>query len=213
VANCRWLGNQSQLDKWQAQFICNLCAKLPTGQHKNWEKCQAPFPHAQAALAQRPKDKELLKKWALLLYNAAWYAWQQGRGDEAEHMSTVSMEVRQEVLGRRHVDTLSSMGMVRLARELGGKYEEAEAMNRQTLARREKVLGREHPDTLMSLYCLARLLAKLRRYHESLALYERAYVGYHTVLRVDHPTIRACHQHYSEAKVQAKEFVGHGSIP
>jgi hypothetical protein len=204
LAMRKWLENQSQLDKWQAQFISNLCAKLPTGQHENWEKCQALFPHAQAALVQRPKDKELLKKWALLLYNAAWYAWQRGKGDEAEHMSMVSMEARQEVLGVEHIDTLSSMGMVGLARELGGKYEEAEAMNRQKLARSEKVLGPEHPNTLTSVHCLAHLLAKLRCYHESLALYERAYVGYHTVLGEDHPTTRACCQHYSEARMQAK---------
>jgi hypothetical protein len=66
-----WLENKGQLDKWREQFISNLCAELPAGEHENWEKCEALFPHARAALAQRLKDRELLKKWALLLDKAA----------------------------------------------------------------------------------------------------------------------------------------------
>jgi hypothetical protein len=71
-------------------------------------------------------------------------------------------------------------------------------MNRQTLALREKVLGAEHPDTLTSLYCLAHLLANMRRTDESLILYERAWIGYSAVFGEDHPTTRACRNHYSE---------------
>jgi hypothetical protein len=66
-------------------------------------------------------------------------------------MSTVSMEVRQEVCGEEDADTLSSMEMIGLAKELGGRWKEAEAMNRQTLALKGTVLGREHPDTLASI--------------------------------------------------------------
>jgi hypothetical protein len=66
-------------------------------------------------------------------------------------MSTLSMKVRSEVLSEESAETLSNMGMVGLARGLGGKYKEAEAMHRQTLARRENVLGREHPNTLTSV--------------------------------------------------------------
>jgi tetratricopeptide (TPR) repeat protein len=199
LATRTWLESEEQLDKWRERFISNLCAELPTGEHKNWEQCQALFPHAQAALAQRPKDSESLEEWALLLYKAAWYAWQRGRAGEAEQMSMVSMEVRSEVLGKEHAATLSSMGMVGLARASGGKYEEAEAMHRQTLALYETVLGRGHPDTLASVYCLAHLLTQQRRYNEALPLYERACAGYQAVLGTDHPTTRACHGHYAKA--------------
>ncbi|KAB2109472.1 hypothetical protein AG0111_0g2148 [Alternaria gaisen] len=199
LATRTWLENEGQLDRWRAQLISNLCAELPTGEHENWEKCQALFPHARAALLQRPESRESLKEWALLLYKAAWYAWQRGRAGEAEQMAVISMEVRREVLGEEDVGTLDSMGMVGLARVLGGKYEEAEAMNRQTLARREKVLGPEHPDTLTSVYCLAYLLTLQQRYSESLTLYERVCAGYQAVLGKDHPTTRACRQHYADA--------------
>jgi hypothetical protein len=44
-------------------------------------------------------------------------------------MSVISMEGRREVFGEEDAEILSSMGMVGMARTLGGKYEEAEAMH------------------------------------------------------------------------------------
>jgi hypothetical protein len=75
-ATRKWLESQEQFDKWREQFISNLCAELPTGEQRNREKCQALFPHARAALSQRPASQKALEEWALLLYKAAWYAWQ-----------------------------------------------------------------------------------------------------------------------------------------
>jgi aromatic ring-cleaving dioxygenase len=121
-----WLESEGQLDKWRAQFISNLCAELPTGEHKNWEKCQALFPHAQAALAQRPKDRGSLKEWALLLYKAAWYAWQRGTPDDAEQMSLLSKEAAKETFGKESAEVSSSMTMVANVRKLMGRWKEAE---------------------------------------------------------------------------------------
>jgi hypothetical protein len=70
LATRTWLASQGQVDKRRERFIASLCAEVPTGEHEHWAKCQALFPHARAALAQRPKDEESLKKWALLLYKA-----------------------------------------------------------------------------------------------------------------------------------------------
>ncbi len=71
-------------------------------------------------------------------------------------------------------------------------------MHRQTLATREKVLGLEHSETLTSVNYLADLLASRYGYDESTALYERACAGYNATLGKDHPTTRACRQHYSQ---------------
>jgi tetratricopeptide (TPR) repeat protein len=187
LATRTWLENQGQLDKWRKQFISNLCAELPMGEHVNWQKCQALFPHARAALAQRPRDKDSLKEWALLLYNAAWYAWRQGKPGEAEHMSTVSMEVRQEVFGEEKAETLSSMEMIGLAMVLGGKYEEAETMNRQTLVLSETVLGREHPSTLTSMSNLAQVLERQGKYRDAEAMNRQTLALSETVLGREHP--------------------------
>ncbi|KAI8930569.1 hypothetical protein NX059_012179 [Plenodomus lindquistii] len=187
LATRTWLEGEGQLDRWREQFISNLCAELPTGEHENWGKCQALFPHAQAALAQRPKNRESLEEWALLLYKAAWYAWRRGKASEAEAMAMMSMEVRSEVLGEDNAGTLSSIGMVGLARALGGKYKEAEAMNRQTLARKERVLGREHPDTLTSMNNLAGVLSKQGKYEEAEAMNWQTLARREKVLGPEHP--------------------------
>ncbi|CAN9249869.1 unnamed protein product [Alternaria alternata] len=188
LATRTWLESEGQLDRWREQFISNLCAELPTGEHEDWEKCQTLFPHAWAALAQRLKNRESLKEWALLLYKAAWYAWQQGRAGEAEEMATMSMEVRREVLGEDNAETLDSMGMVGLAKELGGKYKEAETIHRQTLAQSEKVLGPEHPDTLASMSNLASVLNRQGKYEEAEAMNRQTLARRKKVLGHEHPS-------------------------
>jgi tetratricopeptide (TPR) repeat protein len=215
LATRTWLENEGQLDRRREQFISNLCAELPTGEHKNWEKCQALFPHAQAALAQRPKDRVSLEEWALLLYKAAWYAWQRGRAGEAEEMATMSMEVRSEVLGEEDAETLSSMGMVGIARELEGKYEEAEAMHRQTLARSEKVLGHEHPDTLTSMNNLAAVLDRQGKYEEAEAMNRQTLAANEKMLGHEHPdtlmsmknlaAVLNCQGKYDEAETMHRQ--------
>jgi tetratricopeptide (TPR) repeat protein len=198
LATRTWLEGEGQLDRWREQFISNLCAEMPTGEHANWEICQALFPHAKAALSQRPASQKSLKEWALLLYKAAWYADDMGQYEAAREMNQSALEAREKVLGREHPDTLTSMNNLASVLNSQGKYEEAEAMNRQTLATREKVLGREHPDTLTSVYCLAYLLAKQHMFEESLNLYKRACDGYSKVLGEHHLTTCACRQDYSE---------------
>jgi tetratricopeptide (TPR) repeat protein len=188
LATRTWLENEGQLDRWRAQFISNLCAELPTGEHENWEKSQALFPHAQAALTQRPKDRESLKEWALLLYKAAGYAWQRARAGEAEQMSVMSMEGRSEVLGEDSAETLNSMEIVGLAKALRGRYKEAEAMHRQTLAMREKVLGHEHPDTLASMNNLAEVLDRQGKYEEAEAMHKQTLARKEKVLGHEHPS-------------------------
>jgi hypothetical protein len=87
------------------------------------------------------------------------------------------------------------------------KYEEAEAMSRQTLAQREKVLGPEHLQTLNSVHSLAHLLVAQDCYYESGTLYERACDAYSSVLGANHPTTRACRQHYSQMRSSQKQFL------
>jgi tetratricopeptide (TPR) repeat protein len=188
LATRKWLKSQKQLNKWREQFISNLCAELPTGEHENWGRCQLLFPHARAALSQRPASQKSLEEWALLLYKAAWYAWQQGKAGEADQMSTMSMEVRREVLGKESKETSNSIGLVGLARSLGGNYEEAEAMHRQELAICEKVLGREHPDTLTSMNNLASVLDSQGKYEEAEAMHRKTLAMYEKVLGREHPS-------------------------
>jgi tetratricopeptide (TPR) repeat protein len=187
LATRTWLGTQGQLHKWQARFISNLCVEMPTGQHENWQKWQVLFPHAKAALAQRPQDKDSLRKWALVLYQASCYALEQGKAGDAEHMSTLSMKVRQEAFGEESAETLSSMEVIGQAKILRGEYEEAGAILGQTLALRETVLGREHPCTLASMSSLALALDRQGKYDEAEAMNRQTLALRETMLGLEHP--------------------------
>jgi len=72
LATRKWLKCQGQLERWKQQFIANLCAEFPNGEYEHWKLCQTLLPHVKSALVQKPKSEESLKKWALLLNNAAW---------------------------------------------------------------------------------------------------------------------------------------------
>jgi len=96
--------------------------------------------------------------------------------------------LKEKALDRGHPSTLASKNNLALVLHGQGKYEEA-----------------GHPETLNSVHNLACLLEEQQRYNESFTLYERAYIGYHTVLGSDHPKTRTCHQIYTKAKMNASE--------
>ncbi|KAH7305369.1 P-loop containing nucleoside triphosphate hydrolase protein [Rhexocercosporidium sp. MPI-PUGE-AT-0058] len=128
LATRKWLEAHGQIERWKQQFIKNLDAELPTGEYENWERCQALFPHAQSAAAQKPKEQDSLLEWASVLYNAAWYAWKVGKGVEAENMAVNAMKVRKKILGDEHSDTIDEIAMVGLAYNLNSRWDAAEEL-------------------------------------------------------------------------------------
>ncbi|XTI83742.1 P-loop containing nucleoside triphosphate hydrolase protein [Cenococcum geophilum] len=71
LATRKWLETHGQLERWKRQYVKNLCAAFPTGEYENWGVCQALFPHAKAALEQKPEGERALLQWASVLYKAA----------------------------------------------------------------------------------------------------------------------------------------------
>jgi tetratricopeptide (TPR) repeat protein len=151
----KWLEDHGQLERWRQQFIRNLCVEIPTGEYKNWTKCQELFPHAKSAVAQQPQAQSSLRDWASILYKAAWYAYRMGNGVDAEKMSVEAMNVLKKIHGQEHRDSLNSMAMVGLAYKLRGLWDAAEELEVQVMETRKKKLGADHPDTLISMANLA----------------------------------------------------------
>jgi tetratricopeptide (TPR) repeat protein len=166
-ATQKWLEGRGQLEAWKEQYIDNLCTAFPTGEYENWAQCQALFPHAKSALLQQPESEESLRRWALLLYNAAWYAWRKGDLRNSEKLSVKSLKVRKRLLGKGHTDTLSSMAMLGLAADLAGQWKEAEELQVQVMETVKRVLGEEHPDTLTSIANLASTYKNQGRWKEA----------------------------------------------
>jgi tetratricopeptide (TPR) repeat protein len=168
----KWLESQDQLEKWREQFISNLCAELSYGEY-GWERCQALFPHAKAAMTQRPCSRKSLEEWASLLRNAGRYAYNVGRLDEAEDMLVLSKDVSTDVLGEEDSITLDSMELVGLVIGSRGKFKDAEAIHRRVLAIRTKVLEPKHPDTLRSMSNIGLCLQQQGKNKEAEEMYRQ----------------------------------------
>ncbi|KAH7418684.1 hypothetical protein BKA64DRAFT_613936 [Cadophora sp. MPI-SDFR-AT-0126] len=187
LATRKWLEADGQTERWKEQFIKNLDAELPTGEYENWIKCKALFPHAQSAAAQKPKEKGYLDVWASVLYKAAWYALEMGKGVEAENMSVRAMQVRKTILGDEDKDTLSGMVMVGLAYTLTGRWDDAEKLEVQIMETFKTKLGVDHPDTLTSMANLASTYRNQGRWDEAEKLFVQVMETSKTKLGVDHP--------------------------
>ena len=188
LAIIRWLKAHGQQERWKHQFIINLCSKFPTGKYGNWAICQALFPHAKSAAAQKPENQESLKMWATILYRAGWYAEQVGNGAEAEEMSVAAMKARKKLLGREHKDTLWSMSLVGSAYNLRGQWSAAESLFMQVMETSKSKLGVDHPDTLTSMANLASTYRNQGRWEEAESLEVQVIETRKSKLGVDHPS-------------------------
>jgi hypothetical protein len=183
----KWLENQGQLERWKQRYIWNLCAAFPEGRYENWTKCRMLYMHALLARTQKPKNADYLEKWALLLYNAASYAWQIGSASEAEEMALQSMRARQELFGIESLETISSMAMLGRAKNLKGEWKEAEQLFKQVMQVSIRILGEEHTSTLASVADLALTYQKQGRWEEAEELGVRVLEVRKTVLGLGHP--------------------------
>ena len=88
-------------------------------------------------------------------------------GREAETMNRQKLKLSEEVLGKTHPSTLTTMSNLAGVLSSQGKYAEAETMNRQTLELSEEVLGKTHPSTLTTMSNLAGILSSQGKYAEA----------------------------------------------
>ncbi|MCJ1274918.1 hypothetical protein MMC21_002716, partial [Puttea exsequens] len=187
LATRKWLEASGQLEKWKQQYIRNLSVKFPVGEYENWTRCQALFPHAKSAITQQPRADGSLREWALLLHNAAWYAWRKGSVAEAIQFSRGAMGARKKILGQEHKETLSSMAMVGVAYSLGGRWDKAEELEVQVMETTKRVLGEEHPSTLSSIANLASTYRNQGRWKEAEELDVQVMKTRKRVLGEEHP--------------------------
>jgi len=167
LATRKWLEANGKLEQWKQCYIKNLFAEFPTEEYENWTYCQALFPHAKAAVTQRPKVEGSLKEWASLIHNAAWYTWRKGSTTEAIDLSEMAMEARKKILGLEHQETLGSMHLASLTYIMGGRWKEAEELLLQVKEISWKLLGEKHPNTLTSIDSLALMYCNQGRWKEA----------------------------------------------
>jgi tetratricopeptide (TPR) repeat protein len=106
---------------------------------------------------------------------------------DAEQMDQQTLELRENVLDSKQLDTLMDMNNQALALSKQGKYVEAEEMQRQTLELRRKLLGLEHLDTLASMDNLAWVLSEQSKHVEAEEMQRQTLELRRKVLGLEHP--------------------------
>jgi tetratricopeptide (TPR) repeat protein len=132
------------------------------------------------------------REWAEVQHAIANLTFDQGQYPEAEKLLRNVIEVRTQVLGSEHPDTLRSRNSLAHALWKGGKYTEAETDFRELIKQEEKVLGPEDPDTLFSRHGLAITLDLRGKYAEAAAQFNALIKTEERVLGPEHPqTLRS----------------------
>ena len=182
----KWLAAFGQYDTFQKRYIERMAAVFPTSEYENWPTCLHLFPHAQAALDYRP-SRDGQEQWAKLLYNAGWYALEQGRYGVAEQMAGLSWKTREKRLGKDDLDTLASMVLFAEIASSRGRWDEAKVLQAQVMEACKTRLGADHPDTLTSMGNLAWTLRSQGRWAEAEMLGVQVMEASKTKLGPDHP--------------------------
>ncbi|KAM6483909.1 hypothetical protein HDV62DRAFT_389029 [Trichoderma sp. SZMC 28011] len=152
----KWLTSRGTISRFSTEALMTVSNMYPYGQYETRTKCAAYLSHANAVLHLNGlKSKDEKKARASLLYCIADYFNFEGKWSQAEMFHTEAREIRRELLGADHRDTLRSMHSLALTYTYRGRWKEAEDLLVQVIEARKIKLGADHPDTLASMSNLA----------------------------------------------------------
>jgi cytochrome c-type biogenesis protein CcmH/NrfG len=95
-------------------------------------------------------------RWCYALGGPGWYV-------EAEGIDQKVLDLRRELLGEKHPDTIRSMAELATTYHAQGRYDEALQLHQTALDLRHHVLGENHPDTMQSVAYLASIHEALQQ--------------------------------------------------
>jgi tetratricopeptide (TPR) repeat protein/tRNA A-37 threonylcarbamoyl transferase component Bud32 len=187
-----------------------------------WSACKSgEFTRAKEHLREAEKltDRQRdPREWADVQYTIAnAFLAEKMHADEAEKKFRDVIEVRAQIYGPEHRETLKGRRRLGLALLRQGKNEQTQAEYRELLKLDEKLLGPEHPETLFSNWDLATALEETGDHAGALVEVRRVWKLREKVLGREHPeTIRtligvtaslANAGQYPEAITQMRELV------
>ncbi|RYO93786.1 hypothetical protein DL763_004271 [Monosporascus cannonballus] len=184
----KWLVKKGTIRQFAEQALSTVSQVYPYGNYENRDICGAYLSHVYAVLkceGTGSRDERLAR--ASLLHCAAGFLYYQGQWKDAEKLQVQATELRKEVLGEKHPDTLTSMGNLASTYCNQGRWKEAELLGLQVLETRKRVLGEEHPDTLTSMANLAFTWNSQGRLGDALALMQNCLDLQQRALGPNHP--------------------------
>jgi tetratricopeptide (TPR) repeat protein len=154
----------------------------------NWPTCALLLPHALAAVGYAAEFGVEPEASALaeLLNKEALYLWSHGQYRQARALQERALAIRQNVLGKNHRDTLTSMyNLAEILRALGD-LQGAHDLHEQTLKARKRFLGEDDHDTLRSMHSLAVTHRQRGNPEAARQLFEQTLKAHRQVLGDDH---------------------------
>ncbi|RYP67309.1 hypothetical protein DL771_007327 [Monosporascus sp. 5C6A] len=184
----KWLVKKGTIRQFAEQALLTVSQVYPYGKYENRAICGAYLSHVYAVLkcdGTGSRDERLAR--ASLLHRAAGFFDYQGQWKDAEKFQVQATELRRELLGEEHPDTLNSMANLASTYLNQGRWEEAESLGVQVMETRKRVLEKEHPDTLTSMSNLASTYWDQGRWKEAESLGVQVIDIWKRVLGEEHP--------------------------
>jgi len=113
--------------------------------------------------------------------------YQQGLLNKALPLAEKAFQLRKEILGIKHPETLTSLNNLAVIYQAVGQLSEALPLFKQGYALRQEILGAEHPETLISLNNLAVIYHVIGKLSKALSLSENGYRLRKELLGDKHP--------------------------
>ncbi|KAK3941484.1 hypothetical protein QBC46DRAFT_430783 [Diplogelasinospora grovesii] len=173
VATRSWLEQKGEHLRWRREALRTVAGKLPGGNYGTWKD-------ERGGKRGRSLDR------AAVANNTGWYLFNIGEYASAEKFSQTAVDERKRVLGKEHLDTLTSRSNLAYTLRHQAKFEQAKDILQDVLRIKEMVLGEDDPSTLASRDGLALVLQDKGRYEEAEAIYRQAFEKRVKVLGEDH---------------------------
>jgi len=183
----KWLATKGAMPQFSEQALLSVSEGYPYGGHESRMICRAYLPHAYAVLeldGTGSRAERLAR--AQLLHRVAGFSDYQGLWKKAEDLWREAKELRTELLGVEHIDTLRSMGGLALTYKKQGRFKEAETLQVQVLDLSKKVRGEEATHTLVCMNNLSMTIKDQGRWEEAEELQTQALKIRRTVLGEEH---------------------------
>ncbi|PQE09028.1 Acyl transferase acyl hydrolase lysophospholipase protein [Rutstroemia sp. NJR-2017a BBW] len=100
--------SEAQICSLSGEALRIMANLFPDGTYETWKSCIVYLPHALKASIWRNAE-EYNYQAPELLRNIGFYYWEQGHSDKAEQLEIEVLELRKEILGTKHPDTITAM--------------------------------------------------------------------------------------------------------
>ncbi|WXC50997.1 hypothetical protein QX201_010702 [Fusarium graminearum] len=193
------VGNALRVNKGPKEDEEYYCGKalqvvddlFPTPEPATWARCEEYLTHA-IRLGEWAEVGRTEIKTATLLATVSYFLHERGRWKEKEPVDKRALELRREVLGEKHPDTIWSMAELAATYHRQGQYNKAEEMSIKALELQREVLGEKHPKTIWSMVELAAIYHRQGQYNKAEEMSAKVLELQREVLGEKHPnTIRS----------------------